>query len=148
MVFPSIHSYPFQYCIICCTNFLQLFVRVLSVQKKHITIIIKHLSSMITINALPQDLTNKNEKKKRKSLTTSSTSWVYCTILTLYLLPFHNYQNPHYHHDPGSIKKKIPKLNIKFIFLIWKAYAYINSYYKNSELYKIRYSNITIWILF
>lgn len=66
VVFPSIHSYPFQYCIICCTNFLQLFVRVLSVQKKHITIIIKHLSSMITINALPQDLTNKNEKKKKK----------------------------------------------------------------------------------
>ena len=81
------------------------------------------------------------KRKRKKSNHILHKLSVLCTILTLYLLPFHNYQNPHYHHDPGSIKKKIPKLNIKFIFLIWKAYAYINSYYKNSELYKIRYSN-------
>lgn len=26
-----------------------------------------------------------------------------------------------------QLKKKIPKLNIKFIFLIWKAYAYMGA---------------------
>ena len=95
-----------------------------------------------TINALPQDLTNKNEKKKKKAQVKCTTQYSLCIffhfiiirILTIIMTL--------------DQLKKIPKLNIKFIFLIWKAYAYINSYYKNSELYKIRYSNITIWILF
>ena len=35
-----------------------------------------------------------------------------CTILTLYLLPFHSYQNPHCHFDPDLQNKK--KLSYHF----------------------------------